>query len=84
MTKIAQTLRNINVKDPHSKKVPIEIWVALVDLVEEIEKMDMELKIIPPYIGGGDSYYEVDGVSGNDFITALAVLDEVVWENIED
>jgi len=79
MTKIAQALRNINVKDPHSKKVPIEIWVALVDLVEEIEKMDMELKITREY-----SYYEVDGYSGNDFITSLAKLDEVVWENTED
>ena len=72
--KITQRLYNINTKDPNAKKVPVIVWEALVELVSKIEDLDMVLNV-------NRNMYDIESNSANEFISALAILDEIIWDN---
>lgn len=80
MSIISASLFNLSTKEPTAKKVPVEVWEALLDLVARAEGMDMKLMS-----KGQDAwFYYVDSDGGDKFISTLAELDEAVKRNERD
>jgi len=76
---LTRRLYNTHTKDPASKKLPLDIWEAIVSVFGKIEAMNMELKVMPgTNLVGSYSYYETESDEANEFISSLAELDDLL------